>query len=131
MSNNKYTIEQVVQAIKDTKGLISFTAQRLGCVPETVRNYAKRHPTVAEALREEREALKDVGELALVAAMQRGDAWAVCFFLKTQAKDRGYIERSEISIDYARREAERLAEKYGLDADDIVREAEAIVKENR
>jgi hypothetical protein len=29
-------------------------------------------------------------------AVLAGEAWAVCFYLKTQAKDRGYVERSEV-----------------------------------
>ena len=39
----------------------------------------------------------DVGELSLLRAVQNGEAWAVCFLLKTQGKQRGYIERAEIS----------------------------------
>ena len=125
----RYTAAQVIMAIKVTKGLVSLTAKRLGCERKTIYRYVERHPEVAEALREEREAMTDIAELALFSKVQDGEAWAVCFYLKTQGKARGYVERSEITIDYVRREAVRLAEKYGLDADDIVREAETIVKE--
>jgi hypothetical protein len=37
--------------------------------------------------------MKDDAESALYKAALAGEAWAVCFFLKTQAKDRGYVER--------------------------------------
>jgi hypothetical protein len=33
-------------------------------------------------------------ESALYTAALAGEAWAVCFFLKTQGKARGYVERS-------------------------------------
>src|SRR5262249_17341747 len=34
-------------------------------------------------------------ENVLYEAALRGEAWAVCFYLKCQAKDRGYVERQE------------------------------------
>ena len=37
-----------------------------------------------------------MAELALYKAIQDGEGWAVCFYLKTQGKQRGYIERQEI-----------------------------------
>jgi len=39
----------------------------------------------------------DVAEAALLRAIQKGEAWAVCFFLKCKAKQRGYSERTEIT----------------------------------
>jgi hypothetical protein len=33
--------------------------------------------------------------ISLYSAVLRGEAWAVCFFLKTQARDRGYVERQD------------------------------------
>lgn len=95
MANERYTAQQVIQAIHDTRGLVSYAAQRLNCDPDTVRNYARRHPTVAAALKEERERVTDIAELALFTKIQEGEAWAICFYLKTQGKDRGYVERQE------------------------------------
>ena len=95
-TNGRYSVEQVIQAVHDTKGLVSLTAKRLGCVQQTVRNYISRYATVKQALRDEREAMLDVGELSLFNAVQNGEAWAVCFWLKTQGKHRGYVERQEV-----------------------------------
>ena len=93
----RYPISQVIQAIRDTKGLASLAAVKLGCDPDTVRNYAKRHPSVAAAIKEERSRMTDVAELALYNCIMRGDGWAVCFYLKTQGRDRGYVERHELT----------------------------------
>jgi hypothetical protein len=41
--------------------------------------------------------MKDNAESALYSAVLGGEAWAVCFYLKTQAKDRGYVERQEMT----------------------------------
>ena len=45
---------------------------------------------------EARETIKDHAESALHVALLRSEPWAVCFFLKCQAKDRGYVERQEV-----------------------------------
>ena len=124
--NNKYTTTQVIQAIRETKGLVSLAAKRLNCHPDTVRRYAARYPTVAAALREERAAMTDVAELALYSAIQRGEPWAVTFYLKTQGKDRGYTERIDV-IHSVREEAYRIAEQMGLDPDEVLAEAMAIL----
>lgn len=92
-----YTAEQIITAIRDTKGMVSLAARKLGCHPDTIRSYAKRYSTVAAALKEERETMTDTAELSLYKAIQGGEAWAVCFYLKTQGKGRGYTERHEIS----------------------------------
>lgn len=95
-SRERYQPAQVIKALHDTKGMVSLTAEMLRCDPDTVRNYCKRHPTVAAALREERERVTDIAELSLFRAIQNGEAWAVCFYLKTQGRSRGYIERQEL-----------------------------------
>jgi len=40
--------------------------------------------------------LIDTAELALYQAVKRGEAWAVCFSLKTVGHHRGYIERHKV-----------------------------------
>ena len=92
-----YTAEQVITAIRKTRGLVTLTATVLDCTPDTVRNYAKRYATVAEALKEERERMTDIAESALYQKIKDGEGWAVCFYLKTQGKDRGYVERQEVT----------------------------------
>lgn len=93
--NARFTVEQMCAAIVVKRGLVSAVAAHLRCDPETVRRYAKRYPTVAAALQEERERTTDVAEAALYQAISGGEAWAVCFYLKTQGKARGYVERTE------------------------------------
>jgi hypothetical protein len=91
----KYKVEQVVQAVKDAHGMVSKTADILRCTPATVHNYIKRHPKVAAAVEEARERMLDTAELVLFDNVRDGEAWAVCFYLKTQGKRRGYTERQE------------------------------------
>lgn len=92
-----YTVVQMIDALRQTKGMKGPAAKMLGCSWNTVDNYAKRHATVQKVIDEERESMTDVAELSLYRAVQGGEAWAVCFYLKTQGKKRGYVERQEIT----------------------------------
>src|ERR1700719_2579738 len=91
----RYTVAQVVEALQSTQGLQYLAAKKLGCHPDTITNYSKRYKQVAGAISAARGELVDIGEVKLRAAVMAGDAWAVCFLLKTQGKDRGYSERTE------------------------------------
>jgi len=93
----RYTPAQVIAAIKANRGLISGVATALGCEPITVRRYADRHPTVAAALIEARNAMLDVAEASLFRQIGAGEGWAVKYYLSTQGKARGYVERQELT----------------------------------
>lgn len=90
-----YTAQQMVEALESSRGLVSVAAKRMRCSPTTIRAYAKKHKSVAEAMRDQRAEVTDMAEAALFKAISNGEAWAVCFYLKTQGKDRGYVERTE------------------------------------
>ena len=93
----KLTAEAVTAAIRDMNGNISAVARRLGVCRQTVYSYIERHPSVKDVLAEARETMIDNAESALYRAVLNGEAWAVCFFLKTQGKSRGYVERQEVT----------------------------------
>lgn len=93
----RYTDDMIAQALTETKGMIYVAAKRLTCAPETIYARLKR----SERLRALQDALQgemgDVAELRLYNAIQRGEHWAIAFYLRTKGKSRGYIERKEIS----------------------------------
>ena len=93
----KYTQEQMIKALEESKGLIAPAARALGCSRDNIRSYLEEYTAVAEAKLDQREAVTDMAENALYAAILRGEAWAICFYLKCMAKDRGYVEKAEIS----------------------------------
>jgi DNA-binding transcriptional MerR regulator len=93
----KYTQEQVIEALEQSKGLKAPAARALGCSRDTIRTYLEEYTAVAQAKLDQREAVTDMAENALYAAILRGEAWAICFYLKCMAKDRGYVEKAEIS----------------------------------
>lgn len=89
----RYTYEQVVAAVVQAKGLVTVAARLLKCHPDTVRRYQREYASVAAAFTEQRASVTDMAEASLFRAINDGEAWAVCFYLKTQGKDRGYIEQ--------------------------------------
>lgn len=93
----RFTAQEVADAVRDAHGLMTLAAKRLGCQPKTVGNYVKRYALVKEARDDAREGLKDFAESQLVKQMQDGNIAGIIFFLKTQAKERGYVERSEVT----------------------------------
>jgi len=104
MASEKYTAQQMIDALEAAKGMITIAARRLGCAPNTVRRYIAKYPTVAAAQAEAKEALGDQVELTL-ATMALGERnasgsyirepniTALIFLAKTIYKDRGYVER--------------------------------------
>lgn len=96
----RFTTEEVAAALRKARGFVSVAARHLGCQEATVRRYIENYATVKLAQREAREEMKDIAEGKLFANISKGDNTAIIFFLKTQAKDRGYIERSEVVTEH-------------------------------
>ena len=92
-----FTPEEVAEALRLSNGLVSIAAKALDCAAPTVRSYIANYPECAQAAAEAKEALKDRAESKLADSIDDREAWAVCFYLKTQAKDRGYVERQEVT----------------------------------
>lgn len=97
MASEAYTSEAVVKAIQKHNGMVSLAAKALKCSRQTIHNYATKYPEVKAAIEDAREEMTDIAESKLYAAIKKGEAWAICFYLKTQGKPRGYVERQELT----------------------------------
>lgn len=97
MANTKprYTVQQVADALRATKGMVYLAAQQLGCTHQTVYNYLARHPTLKALHEAESERVGDMAELQLYNKIIAGELDAVKFYLRTKGKHRGYVERHE------------------------------------
>lgn len=85
--------EMVAAAVVELQGNVAAVAKRFGVHRSSVQGLVDKRPALQKLLRDAREGMKDNAESALYRAVLAGEAWAVCFFLKTQAKDRGYVEK--------------------------------------
>ena len=91
----RFTEEQVAQAVMEAGGILTTAAQRLGCASCTIYEYLKRFPALKDVLVEARESALDEAESELMKLIRAGNLTAIIFFLKTQGKSRGYSERSD------------------------------------
>jgi hypothetical protein len=94
-----YPNSVIIDALRKTHGLVFAAAKIVGCTGETIKKRIEADPEVKVAALEARELKIDFAESKLMQAVDAGEGWAVCFFLKTQAKDRGYVERQEMTGD--------------------------------
>lgn len=109
----KLSPESIIAAVREADGSVVTAAKRLGVRRQSIYKHAQRHPEVLEAIQEIREDTIDRVEGVLIERALAGEPWAVCFYLKTQAKHRGYTERQEritanVSIDVTKLSDEQL-----------------------
>ena len=97
MSNKKLSTEIINKLIADKHGNITSVARSLGVSRTTIYNFINRHVKCQYALDEAREIMIDNIESALYSKALSGDTTSQIFFLKTQGKRRGYVERNEIT----------------------------------
>jgi hypothetical protein len=93
----KNTAERIIQALGETQGLLSLAARKAGISYATVKRYAAEFPTVKMAVQDAKSSTLDFAEGKLYQAIAQGNLSAIIFYLKTQGKGRGYIERNEIT----------------------------------
>lgn len=96
MSRTKHSAEDILVAVKNSKGVIGAIATRLNVDRTTIYNYMERFVTVKQAIENEREGMKDFAEGKLFKHIKDDNLTALIFYLKTQASDRGYVERLRI-----------------------------------
>lgn len=90
------SVPLVAAALVRERGNVAAVAREFGVARSSVAEMVDANADLKRVVRDAREAMKDEAEDSLCKAVRKGEAWAVCFFLKTQAKDRGYIEKQEI-----------------------------------
>lgn len=101
MSKQRFTAQQVADALIEAKGFVSVAARRLNVTGRTIRNYVNRYQVCREALIEAREGVDDMAESKLFQRINEGDTAAIIFYAKTRLRHRGYAEKLNIehSID--------------------------------
>ena len=87
---------EIVDALKDCKGLIYLTAIKLGCSHPDLDQRIKANDNLMLICKGERGGIVDKAEAKLVEAMEGGAKWAIEMILKTLGKERGYVERQEV-----------------------------------
>jgi len=92
-----YTQEQFIKAIENSGGYVSLIADRVGCAISTVYEWKDKDSVVDAAIRREKIRQVDFAEGKLQSLIKKENPTAIIFYLKTQGKDRGYVERQEVA----------------------------------
>lgn len=91
------TDRTVEAALLKCRGNYAAAAKALGVTRQAVSKYVKERPELLEAVNDQREARIDRAESALDKAIDRGAPWAISLTLRTQGKERGWVERQEVT----------------------------------
>jgi hypothetical protein len=89
---------QIETALKQTEGIQSEAADRLGIACSTMCRRVQKSEQLQTIVRNLREKNIDRAERSLMKLVDEGDLGAVIFYLKCQGKSRGWVERSELVI---------------------------------
>ena len=88
--------QDAINAIRKANGFVSHAAAALGISRTQLYRIINDKPTVKEALVDSREAMKDFAESKLFANIKDGKEASIFFYLKTQARHRGWVDKQEV-----------------------------------
>ncbi len=91
------TATRIIKAIRESSGLLTVAAAKSGIGYRTICRYVAEFPSVKQAAIDAHERMLDFAESKLYEKIKDGDNTAIIFYLKTQGKARGYIERQEFT----------------------------------
>jgi len=96
-NNNGLTAEKMIAAIEEAKGFVSKACDILHCSRQHWYKKLKEYPTVQAKVDEIREKRTDYVESKMMKLIDDLNPTMIIFYLKTQAKDRGYVDRHEVT----------------------------------
>ncbi|GAB1372774.1 hypothetical protein MASR1M45_28370 [Candidatus Kapaibacterium sp.] len=105
MARLRFSKNKVISALQQSKGIKLYAREILACSRVTLDKYIEKFPEIQNVINDVKDQTKDRCERILltefidnkeVSSKQRLDA--LKFYLKTQARDRGYIEQSNFDF---------------------------------
>jgi hypothetical protein len=128
--HRKYRVEDVAAALQKAKGLVTLAASELHADYKTVRRMVNESKTLQRIQAEAKDQVGDIAEGRLFEAINRGEPWAIQFYLRTQMQHRGYNDRYDLAT-FLRERALALAEERGGDKVVYLHAADRILAEAR
>ena len=89
-----YTKEEIIEAIKDSGGIVLNVANELGCSWYTAERYINMYEETKQAFKDEDSTLKDQAKRNVKRAIENGDIDLTKWFLARRDKD--YNDKQEI-----------------------------------
>jgi hypothetical protein len=91
------TIADIEPLVEKYNGNVAAIARALGKSRGLIYKHIAKSPTLKAAIDDARETMLDNVESALYKQVLEGNVTAMIFWLKTQGKARGWVERQELT----------------------------------
>ena len=89
--------EEVLQQLNNNSGIVASACKAAGISRYTFYEWKKNDPEFAEKVEDIIELQKDFCEALILKKMKEGDTTMIIFYAKTKMKDRGFVERQEVT----------------------------------
>ena len=96
--SNTLKKEAIVEALKKSLGVVTPACDTVGITRTTFYRWIKEDAEFAANVADVKEVAVDYAETKLHDQIRDGNTTAIIFYLKTQGKKRGYVERMEQSV---------------------------------
>jgi hypothetical protein len=89
---------QMIEALQESNGVVTTAIQSVKLHRSTFYKWMKEDEQFKKDVEDIRESALDFVESKMFERIQNGSDTMIIFFLKTQGKKRGYIERSQLDV---------------------------------
>ena len=121
MDIDKKTIknkDDVLQALRLTKGIVTQACKNANVNRSTFYRWCSEDEDFAKGYKDVLEEQKDFVEGCLLDNIEAGKETSIIFYLKSKAKDRGYVEKQEIehsgstSVDLSLMDTDEITKRF-------------------
>ena len=92
-----HTKKALLEALEKTLGIVTTACKIVGISRQTFYSYLKEDKDFAKAVKEIDNVVLDFAESQLHKQIKDNNTSSTIFYLKTKGKNRGYVERQEIT----------------------------------
>ena len=82
-----YNAQQFIKAIKNSGGIITIIAARVGCDWDTAKKWITTHPTILAAYQNECETVSDVAQSILMTSIKDGNTQDAKWWLARKRRE--------------------------------------------
>jgi len=88
----------IQEALENNFSILVNSAQEIGCSRQVLKKWIDEDVVLQEYYKTGKEKLKDMVEFQLLKNIKDGKETSLIWYMKTQMKDRGYIDRSNLEV---------------------------------
>jgi len=88
----------IINALEENCSILVNTAQMIGCSRQQLKKWIDADIELTAGYNEGKERFKDLVEHQMLKNIKEGKEASLIFYAKTKMKDRGFIEKQELSM---------------------------------